>query len=40
MTDQYRNRWFLDPGPVSLWIDQFADELGAKSAVIGIAADH
>ncbi|WP_211236001.1 tyrosine-type recombinase/integrase [Leisingera aquimarina] len=30
MTDQYRNRWFLDPGPVSLWIDQFADELGAQ----------
>lgn len=30
MTAQYRNRWFLDPGSVSLWIDQFADELGLR----------
>ncbi|AEG57911.1 integrase domain-containing protein SAM domain-containing protein [Sinorhizobium meliloti] len=25
-----RNRWFLDPGPFSSWIDQFADDLAAQ----------
>ncbi|MBX4899679.1 tyrosine-type recombinase/integrase [Rhizobium bangladeshense] len=25
-----RNHWFLDPGPLSSWIDRFADELAAQ----------
>ncbi|WP_244491081.1 tyrosine-type recombinase/integrase [Paramesorhizobium deserti] len=25
-----RNHWFLDPGPLSSWIDQFANELAAQ----------
>jgi len=25
-----RNRWFLDPGPLSSWIDRFADDLAAQ----------
>lgn len=25
-----RNRWFLDPGPLSTWIDQLADDLAAQ----------
>ncbi|KZY38002.1 integrase, partial [Roseovarius sp. HI0049] len=30
MDTQNRNRWFLDPGPVLSWIDQFAAELAAQ----------
>src|SRR5690554_995052 len=25
-----RNRWFLDPGPLSLWVDQFGADLAAQ----------
>lgn len=25
-----RNHWFLDPGPLSSWIDQFAADLAAQ----------
>lgn len=30
MDTQNRNRWFLNPGPVLSWIDQFAAELAAQ----------
>lgn len=30
MDANIRNRWFLDPGPLSSWIDQFADDLAAQ----------
>jgi len=30
MDDNNRDRWFLDPGPLSPWIDQFAADLTAQ----------